>query len=128
MKLELPKLNHQSSVVSRPSSVFRSTNVENIRQITPFYAKQTQFNPKQTQFKANSNPILETRIVSNVNLGKYLLPLKYKFQHPFLIKSLPKIAEKREIMAFTTLKRPKNHEKARKNQSGKEVSNVLELI
>ena len=66
------------------SSLFtnlRSTTVENIRQITPFYAKQTQFcaffaqkrrfhektkpiqtqfNPKQTQFKANqtqSNPI-----------------------------------------------------------------------
>jgi hypothetical protein len=31
-------------------------------------------------------------------------------------------------MAFTDLKRPKNNEKAKKNLSGKEVSNVLELI
>jgi len=41
--------------------------------------------------------------------------LKYTFLLLFLIKFLSKIAEKREIMAFTTLKRPKNHEKVVKN-------------
>jgi len=41
--------------------------------------------------------------------------LKYRFPHHFLIKSPPKIAEKREIMAFTALKRPKNHVKVVKN-------------
>ena len=66
----LAHFRHFSSLLTN----FRSTTVENIRQITPFYAKQTQFyafftrkrrfhektnpiqtqfNPKQTQFKAN---------------------------------------------------------------------------
>ena len=80
-------MNRQSSIICRASSVLRSTVVDNIRQIHPFYAKQTQFyaffvrkcrfhektNPIQTQFKANkaknkpnltqnkpnSNPILK---------------------------------------------------------------------
>jgi len=56
---------------------------------------------------ANSNPILETLMLSNVNLGKYLSPLKYRFPLLFLIKSLSIIAEKREIMAFTVLKAEK---------------------
>ncbi|MDT8304091.1 MAG: hypothetical protein RQ760_21595, partial [Sedimentisphaerales bacterium] len=73
-------MNRQSSVIRRPSSVLRSTTVENSLQITPFYAKQTQFSEllnnvnsshtriyeeirpeyvtkKQTQFKPNSKPI-----------------------------------------------------------------------
>ncbi len=68
----------------------------------------------------NSNPI--------ASKGETSCFLKYSFPHSFLIKSRPKIAENREIMAFTILKRPGNHEKATKTQSGKEVSNVLELI
>jgi len=60
-------MNRQSSIIYRPSSVLCSTTVENVRQINPFYAKQSQFyaffarkrrfhektNPIQTQFKAN---------------------------------------------------------------------------
>jgi len=70
MKLESQITNNHSSLIDNQSKG-RSTPVENVRQITPFYAKQTQFyafiarkrrfhektNPIQTQFKPNSKPI-----------------------------------------------------------------------
>ena len=83
-------MNRQSSIIRRPSSVFRSTFVENIRQIHPFYAKQSQFsailaqkhrfqektNPIQTQFKANltqNKPNLsQYKANSNPNLSKFI--------------------------------------------------------
>ena len=78
MKLESQITNNHSSLIDNQSKR-RSTPVENVRQITPFYAKQSQFQkckkninldikgiykylyrspgqktkPKQTQFKAN---------------------------------------------------------------------------
>jgi hypothetical protein len=56
MSINYPALvhfNHFSSLFTH----LRSTPVENVRQITPFYAKQTQLKPIQSQFKLNSNPI-----------------------------------------------------------------------
>jgi hypothetical protein len=67
---------------------------------------------KQTQFKANSKPISYKAMLIWANISGCL---KYRFPHPFLVKSRPKIAEKREIMAFTVSKRPENHEKVVKN-------------
>ena len=90
MTIENPTLahfRHFSSLFTH----FRSTTVENVRQINPFYAKQsqfyvfftrksrfhektnpiqTQFNPKQTQFKANkakNKPNSKPRISSAGN-------------------------------------------------------------
>jgi hypothetical protein len=86
---------------------------------TQFKPKQTQLKPKQTQFKPNQ--MLIWAIISCL--------LKYSFQYPFLIKSWPKIAENREIMAFTVLRKAEISRKNReKQQSGKEVQNVLEPI
>jgi hypothetical protein len=80
---------------------------------------QTQTNPIlgqyqgwQSQNEPNSNPISNETMLIWANISGCL---KYRFPNPFLIKSWPKIAEKREIMAFTVLKRPKNHEKAVRN-------------
>ena len=75
-------------------------------------------NPKQTQFqKFEFSAILICAKTSRF----------FKI-YPFLIKSCLQIAEKRVTMAFFDLKRLENHKKAVKNQSGKEVKNVLEPI
>jgi hypothetical protein len=53
-------MNRQSSIIYRPSSVLCSTTVENVRQITPFYAKQTQFYAfftRKRRFHQKTNPI-----------------------------------------------------------------------
>jgi hypothetical protein len=81
-------MNRQSSIICRPSSVLRSTTVENIRQIHPFYAKQSQFyafftrkrrfhqktKPIQTQFnpiQSQFNP-KQTQSLKAKNAGLYL--------------------------------------------------------
>ena len=51
MKLELPKVNRQSSIIYRPSSVCPSTTVEIALQISPFYAKQSQSQVRENQLK-----------------------------------------------------------------------------
>jgi len=105
MKLELQITNigaqHKSRLLGNHSSLIdnqskrRSTTVENVRQITPFYAKQTQFQkwqknintfvtmrygnldalmgaktkPKQTQFKPNFETIPPPRVVPREKAG-----------------------------------------------------------
>jgi hypothetical protein len=59
MKLELQITNNQSSLIDNQSKR-HSTSVENIRQITPFYAKRTQFSPffiEKRLFNPKTNPI-----------------------------------------------------------------------
>ena len=62
-----------------------------------------------------------SRACSTLHLGRKI--------SVFLIKSLPKIAENRVIMAFSVRKKAEKPLKAElKTQFGKEVKNVLELI
>jgi hypothetical protein len=133
---KLPTISITNTYIYVPKGT--STTVEIALQIRPFmqnkanfpyfspgnedYAKkQTQFKAKQTQFWANIKGVKakqtqfkpkQTQFIERVKTSGLL---KYTFPHSFLIKSRPKIAENREIMAFTILKRPGNHEKAVKN-------------
>ena len=85
MKLESKITNNQSSLIDNQLKR-RSTPVENVRQITPFYAKQTQFylffarkrrfhektNPIQTQFNPKQSQFKPKRTQFKPNFIKSL--------------------------------------------------------
>jgi len=83
------------------------------------------------QSKPNSNPNKANFTYSQrhaLSRACFTLHLGRKISG-FLIKSLPKIAENRVIMAFIVRKKAEKPLKAElKTQFGKEVKNVLELI
>jgi len=73
MKLESQITNNHSSLIDNQSKR-RSTPVENVRQITPFYAKQTQFKPNN-QLSIIDNQLKGSPKGCLPNLPEYLILL-----------------------------------------------------
>jgi hypothetical protein len=53
--MKYPIINSKSSIINRKPS----TTVENVRQITPFYAKQSQFQKRQNEYNLRHNKQLQ---------------------------------------------------------------------